>query len=128
MNNELIGQMIAGTLISLILGGIGFVQYKSDTPFNIGFNKEGYNPKIVSKIIGIHVMIFAALLFVFPLILNQMKGIGDSKLIGAIFASASIIILWISINISISKTAKTTSKAIKNGSLSTGVGEEILYL
>lgn len=114
MNNELIGQIIACTLISLIIGGIGFVQYKSDTPFNVGFNKDGYNSKIVSKIIGIHVMIFAVLLFIYPLIFNQIKEIENSKLIGGIFASLSIIVLLISINISINKTAKITPKAIKN--------------
>ena len=114
MNIELIGQVIVSSLISLIIGGLGFVQYKSNIPFIVGFDKEGYDLKIVSKIVGLHVMISAVFLFISPMIFNQMKEIGDSKLMGGILVSIILMPLVLSINIAINKTAKISPKIIKN--------------
>ena len=37
MTNEFVGNMIICCLLSLIIGGIGFLQYKSNILFNVNY-------------------------------------------------------------------------------------------
>lgn len=111
MNNELVGQLIVFSLISLIIGGLGFVQYKSDIPLNVGFNKHGYDSKVVSKIVGLHVMIFAVVLFILPIVFYRFKEMEHYQTIGAVIMIILAILMILSIDVTINRTAKLSSKA-----------------
>lgn len=121
MNNELVGQMILFFVISLILGSIGFVQYKSDIPFNVNnnnpfnarFNKQGYDLKIVSKIVGLHIMILALFLFIIPIIFYQFKDFKYAQIIDVLIMLILSILTLLSINIQSDRRAKLSLKAIK---------------
>ena len=113
MNNELVGQMIVFSLISLIIGGLGFVQYKSDIPFNVGFNKQVYDSKVVSKIVGLHVMIFAVVLFILPIVSHQFKEMEHYQTIGTVIMIVLAILMILSIDVMMNRTAKLSSRAKK---------------
>lgn len=105
--------MIVFFIISLIIGGLGFVQYKSDILFNVGFSKQEYDSKIVSKIVGLHVMIFALFLFILPIIFYQLKDFKNSQTIGALVSIIFVVLMILSINIQLNRKAKLSPKAIK---------------
>ena len=69
MTNEFVGNMIICCLLSLIIGGIGFLQYKSNILFKVNYSS---NQKIC-KIIGLHVIFAAVVIFVSPFILEVLQ-------------------------------------------------------
>ena len=69
MTNEFVGNMIICCLLSLIIGGIGFLQYKSNILFNVNYSS---NQKIC-KIIVLHVIFAAVVIFVSPFILEVLQ-------------------------------------------------------
>ena len=113
MNNELVGQMIVFCVISLIRGGLGFVQYKSDILFNVGFNKQEYDSKIASKIVGLHIMISALFLFILPIIFYQFKEFKNSQTVEVLITIVLVILMLLSVNIQLNRRAKLSPKAIK---------------
>lgn len=113
MNNELVGQMIVFCVISLIIGGLGFVQYKSDILFNVGFNKQEYDSKIASKIVGLHIMISALFLFILPIIFYQFKEFKNFQTVEVLITIVLGILMLLSVNIQLNRRAKLSPKTIK---------------
>lgn len=73
MNQELIGMGISLFDCASIIGILGGVQFKGNIPLNINQASDKYDAQLLSKIIGVHVMIFAVILFCLPFIFYSLR-------------------------------------------------------
>ena len=87
------------------------MQYKSDIPLNVGFSKHGYDSKVVSKIVDFQVMIFVVVLVILSIVSYQFKEMEHCQKIGAVIMIILEILMILSIDVTINRTAKLSSKA-----------------
>lgn len=73
MNQELIGMGISLFVCASIIGILGVLQFKGNIPLNINQASDKYDAQLLSKIIGVHVMIFAVILFCLPFIVYTLR-------------------------------------------------------
>lgn len=99
MNNEFVGNMIMGCVLSLIIGGIGFAQYKSNILLNVRYSSN----KKICKIIGLHVMFFAVVIFFIPFILEVLSGNIHYELLKIAIPTFLILIILLNMFIQIKK-------------------------